>query len=336
MIRVQTSSRLHFGLLSLPSGACWPDRDDCDTLPARCFGGVGLMVQQPGVRLTVQPALTWSAEGPLAERALTFARCFAQSCPAEVVTPHHVIVEACAPEHTGLGTGTQLALAVARALSRSFGLTLDAIELARRVGRGRRSALGIHGFARGGFLVEAGQRTADTLAPLVAHMAFPESWRVVLVLPAVVKGLHGPPEVQAFQHLLAAGQTLTVTEALCRLVLLGMLPALAEADFPTFGEAVYDFNRRVGEVFAPVQGGTYAGAHAAELVAFVRHQGVRGVGQSSWGPTVFAVIEDEEKANNLVGQLRQRFVLSRAEVMISAAQNHGEAAAYPLEAEEKH
>jgi len=63
------------------------------TLPARRFGGVGLMVRQPGIRLTVRPALAWSAEGPLAERALAYARRFVEALPDRAVAPRRLVVE---------------------------------------------------------------------------------------------------------------------------------------------------------------------------------------------------------------------------------------------------
>jgi beta-RFAP synthase len=321
MIRVRTASRLHFGLLSLPSAGDerWPNLHGEAVLPARRFGGVGLMVEAPGVEVAVAPAPAWSAEGPLAERALIFARRFAQTLP-----PHRLVVEQCAPGHSGLGTGTQLALAVARALAVEAGRPdMDAAELARRVGRGLRSALGIHGFARGGFLVESGKRTDQAIAPLTARVEFPEEWRVVLVLPSEGEGQHGTEEQRVFDLLAERDQALAHADALCRLVLLGMLPALRERDLEAFGEALYDFNARVGEAFAPVQGGTYASAFIGELVAFVRQQGVRGTGQSSWGPTVFAITADAQQARTLADRVRSRFGLAAEQVIVTGAANRG-------------
>src|SRR6266852_1372227 len=135
MIRVTTASRLHFGLFRVapPSGQKTPGN--------RRFGGVGLMVEAPGLRLTVHPAASWLAEGSHAERALVFAQRFAGTFPAGVLSPRLLVVERAPPEHAGLGTGTQLGLAVARALGSAAGRPdLDAVELARRVGRGERSA----------------------------------------------------------------------------------------------------------------------------------------------------------------------------------------------------
>jgi beta-RFAP synthase len=296
-------------------------------LPARRFGGVGLMVEQPGIQVRATPAGAWSAEGPLAERALAFAHCFADgvrgSEAGRRLPPQHLAVERAAPEHAGLGTGTQLGLAVGRALAAAWGLKLEGGELARRAGRGLRSALGVYGFEQGGLLVEAGKRTAEGLAPLVARLPFPADWRFVLAVARDAAGLHGAGEQEAFDRLAGRSGVPDRTDVLCRLVLLGLLPAVVERDLEAFGEALYEFNRRVGEGFAPVQGGPYAGPRVAELVAFVRGQGVRGVGQSSWGPAVFAVVGGEEQAEDLAGRIRRRFGLDAGEVFVTQACNHG-------------
>jgi beta-ribofuranosylaminobenzene 5'-phosphate synthase len=326
MIRVCAPSRLHFGLLSLSSAEKWPNLLGEPAVPARRFGGVGLMLERPGIQLTAQPSADWSAQGALAERALTYARRFAQTFPAEVVRPHRLIIESTAPEHMGLGTGTQLGMAVARALAVAFGMPdMDAVELAKRAGRGRRSGVGVHGFARGGLVVEAGWRQTDEIAPLVARVPFPQTWRVVVVLPPWGSGLHGREEEEAFAPFCRQPIGLETTESLCRLILLGMLPTLLQGDPDGFGEALYDFNQRAGQAFAAVQGGAYASRQIGELVTFVRRQGIRGVGQSSWGPAVFAVTKDPDQAMALAERLRDHLRLGFAEVLVTPASNHGSA-----------
>ncbi len=323
MIRVRAPSRLHFGLLNLSAEASWLDREGHPALPGRCFGGVGLMVESPGVCVRAAPADSWEVSGPLAERARNAALRLVETLPPECRRPVSIHIEYSAPEHAGLGTGTQLELAVGRAVAATCGAELNAVELARRLGRGRRSALGIHGFAHGGFLVEGGKGKDTEVAPLIARHDFPENWRVVLTLPSWARGLHGKPERQAFQQLQDQGGALAATDALCRLVVLGLLPALVERDFAAFGEALYDFNARVGEAFASVQGGVYAHPRLAELVAFTRQQRVHGVGQSSWGATVFAVTAGPDQAETLAGKLRRRFALDGGEVFVTAAANRG-------------
>lgn len=350
MISVQAFGRLHFGLLS-------PEGDES----GRAFGGVGLMMSQPDLCLHAEPSEFWSAEGPSAERALTFARRFEENSSREenssLFPPHRLRIQRTLPAHSGLGSGTQLALSVAKALALSWQLRCDLPTLARRVGRGLRSALGIHGFEQGGFMVESGKRpltlpsppgggegetkvpsppgegegrVREAVSPLVARQPFPELWRLVLAVPtgsssisSGAAGLHGLSEVAAFAQLKPGLDARARTDSLCRLVLLGILPALGERDVEAFGSALYEFNVRVGEAFAPVQGGLYASSFVAEMVAFLRGLGIAGVAQSSWGPAVVAVVGDDERAERVAASLRRRFALSESEVWVSAACNHG-------------
>ncbi len=319
MVCVQAFARLHFGLFNPEGGGS-----------GRAFGGVGLSIARPDLCLHVEPAAVWSAEGPLAERALTFAQRFQEvSCREERrdnLPPRRIRIERAMPAHLGLGSGTQLALATARALAESWNLNCDTPTLARRVGRGLRSALGIHGFERGGFLVEGGKRTNESLSPLLAHHPFPEDWRLLLALPGSSEGamgLNGRDEIAAFARLQTGSTAQARTDALCRLVLLGMLPSLIERDLEAFGEALFEFNARVGEAFASAQGGLYASPRIEETVAFLRDRDHRGVGQSSWGPLVFAVVGDEDRAEWTAEQLRRHFGWEPSQAWVASACNHG-------------
>jgi beta-RFAP synthase len=258
------------------------------------------MIDRPGVVVTARPSDTWRFEGVLASRAQVFAHRFMTTVPEAERRPLQVLVERCPPEHSGLGVGTQLGLAVARAVADEVGLgELTAVELAGRIGRGERSAVGIHGFDRGGLIVEPGKLPAEPIAPLLTRLELPEAWRVVVFLPQDAGSWHGDRERDAFREVRSDGLAAR-TDALCRVVLLGMLPAAVAGDLDAFGEAVHEFNRWAGEPFARSQGGTYAGGGVAELVAAIRAQGVRGVGQSSWGPAVFALVGSEESARGLL------------------------------------
>src|SRR5262245_56127383 len=198
-VRVTTGSRLHFGLLN-PGGG------------QRRFGGVGLMVERPGVQVAVQPAQAWSATGPCAERALAFANTFAKSAAPRDSSAFSIGVERCAPEHAGLGTGTQLALAIARGIAQCLGITPSSIELAGTVNRGARSALGIHGFERGGLIVDGGKVTSTAIAPLIAHYPFPQDWKVLLIIPHRVSGEHGKSEQDAFEQLIGRDMSSNAAE----------------------------------------------------------------------------------------------------------------------------
>jgi beta-RFAP synthase len=308
MFRVAAPSRLHFGLIHPAPVAP----------PARRFGGVGLMVDRPGVSLRVEPAATWSAEGPAAERALRFARRLAEAL-GDAEAPQRILVDAAPPEHVGLGVGTQLALAVGRALAAAWGRELDAPTLAKLLGRGARSAIGVHGFDRGGLLVDGGKARGDELAPLVAHVCFPPQWRIVVAIPDAQAGLHGDREAAAFADLPPEAADARRTDALCRLVVLGLLPAAAVGDLEAFGESLHEFNARAGEAFAAAQGGRYAGPAVMGCMDFFRGLGAKGVGQSSWGPAVFAVVGDADRGDDLVGRAATEFGLAPSRVWSTAA-----------------
>jgi beta-ribofuranosylaminobenzene 5'-phosphate synthase len=305
-VRTVAAGRLHFGLLNAGAEA------------GRQFGGCGLMLADPGVEVRVEPASAWAAAGPSGERAMAFAQTVAERLGSAYTRPFLVTVDRCPPEHSGLGTGTQLGLAVAAAVAAACGVGLTTPTLAGLVGRGKRSAIGLHGFDRGGFLVDGG-RVGDRIAPLVARHDFPADWRIVLTRrPAADSSWTGSKETAAFARRRPADGT---TDRMCRFLLQGLLPAVAEKDFPAFGDAVYEYNRLAGRAFAADQGGEYASPQVAEVVDAVRWLGTSGVGQSSWGPTVFAVSADPSHAAWLAAQLRSKF--ADAEVIVTAAANHG-------------
>lgn len=287
MIRVVAPSRLHFGLFRVPTAGGAGDG-------APAFGGMGLMIDRPGVVVDVRPADSWRFEGALASRAQVFAARFMATVPEDARRPFQVLIERCPAEHTGLGVGTQLGLAVAKALAVACGAgDLPAPELAARVGRGERSAIGVHGFDRGGLLVDAGKRPGEAVSPLLAHVALPPAWKVVLFAPANAARWHGDRERAAFATAQAGDPG-----ALHELAEVAVRAAL-DGDLDAFGDAVHEFNRRAGEPFAAAQGGVYASREIADLIEDVRAWGVRGVGQSSWGPTVFALVPDSDAALSL-------------------------------------
>ena len=288
---VEAPARLHFGVLDL--------RGDL----GRRFGGIGAAVPSPSLLLEARPAATLTVKGPPAdvERALEFGRRFLKH--------HHLAggAEVCLhrtiPAHAGLGSGTQLALAVARALAEQHGLSTDTATLARAVGRGRRSGIGTWTFALGGFVLEGGRRSdGQEIAPLLARLPMPAAWRCVIVVPKGEPGLAGEEEAAAFARLPAPDAH--AVEHVAHLVLMQLLPALAEANLTEFGAALSEIQRVTGGWFAEAQGGVFAPGPSAELVGQLRRGGATGVGQSSWGPAVYGLFADATAAGALAERAR--------------------------------
>jgi beta-RFAP synthase len=285
------------------------------------------MVEAPGIELCAEPATTWAAEGPLETRVqhlLDHLRA-QQREEGIVLTPARIRVCSAPVEHAGLGVGTQLSLAVTRAVLYLGGVTNPSVELlARLTGRGARSGIGLHGFCRGGLIVDGGRKEEAGVPPLLCRIPFPEDWSVLIVQPPGKYGLHGPDEVRAFASLPPIAPE--VTNWLCRLVLLGILPAVLEHDLPAFGVAVSDLQATVGDGFAPVQGGPYAAPEAGAIVADLINLGFVGAGQSSWGPTLFGFASTSQVDLGMaVERIRQRFGLDESAVYSTRADNQGAA-----------
>jgi len=294
VIRVSAGSRLHFGLLHVPTVG--------EAAGLRHFGGLGMMIQQPGIVLTVESAAAWSAVGPSADRAMRVAKQVVDQLPIDIRQPLEIVVEGCPPEHVGLGVGTQLSLAVADATCQLLcGDARPSDELAKLAGRGERSRIGIEGYACGGFFLDGGQNPERLGSSAILHRcSFPDAWRILLLRPRTAGLWHGDRECLAFARPRDPDANLRTTERLCRLALLGVLPALHEVDLPTFGAALHEFNRTAGEAFTADQGGPYCGASVGALIGWLRSEGVAGTGQSSWGPTVFAMMDCQEAAEHLL------------------------------------
>jgi beta-RFAP synthase len=269
------------------------------------------MIEDPPLVLSAEAARRWGAEGPLAGRALDVAQSVAARLAAASIplTPAHLEIERAPAEHVGLGVGTQICLAVARVLYAVAGLADPAVaELSALTGRGQRSGIGLHGSVHGGLIVDGGRRGPEGVPPLLAQLPFPPEWAILVVQPRPFTGLHGPAERRAFAALPPVADA--VTDRLCRLVLLGLLPAVLERDLDAFGAALAELQQRVGQCFAPAQGGLYAHPELEAIVASLRALGLHGVGQSSWGPTLYgfsAAGPDERR--RLLEQAQARFQL---------------------------
>lgn len=312
-VEVSTGARLHFGILSYK-----PDQ-------GRHFGGVGLLIDNPGFRVCLKENDSDQIIGhpTVTERVTKFVSQIRSQPDIEIPTRGcEITVDSDYPFHAGLGSGTQLGMAVAKATSAWCGETdATAPTLAKRVKRGVRSAIGIHGFERGGFWVDAGHNENEPIGAIATHTHFPEEWRFLLVLPSNQQGLYGSKEVDAFAKLPAMSKQ--DSGNLCRIVLTELLPAVRQADFDCFSAALYEFGERVGRFFSPAQGGTFCHPSMAKLVDHLRQRGISGVGQSSWGPTIFALLKSQSEAEQLQAELSQDARWTDSQFWISAARNRG-------------
>jgi beta-RFAP synthase len=306
-LQVRAPARLHMGFI------------DLDGSLGRRFGSVGLTLDGLHTTVRIRPSDTLQVTGHDAERAWRYAT---EISARFDLPPSRIELAEAIPSHSGLGSGTQLAVAVGMALSRLYGLELGSREVAGLLDRGARSGIGIGSFDGGGFIVDGGRGALDAPPPIVAQMHFPAAWRMVLIFDHACRGLHGAAEKEAFRVLppYATG----LADRLSRLVLMRALPALAEQDIDMFGAAINELQHCVGDYFAPAQGGRYTSRMVSEIAGCLNGLGAACTGQSSWGPTGFALAASEAEAQRMVTAVTERFGQPDGlELKICAARNEG-------------
>ncbi|MFB6120314.1 MAG: beta-ribofuranosylaminobenzene 5'-phosphate synthase family protein [Halobacteriaceae archaeon] len=284
-VRVSCGARLHFGFCNL------------SLAHERLYGSLGVGVEEPRVTVTADPADRVRCTHP-------DARAFAETAVEILDVPGAAVaVESELPRHAGLGSGTQLALAVLSAVARANDVPANPVENAPALGRGGRSGVGLATFRRGGFVLDAGHPTGrfttkrpsrgnwDVPAPVASHDV-PDDWRFVLVTPETDAGPSDETEDRKMRAVVESASP-DVADRVSGVVLRRVLPAVVEGDHERFGAGVAEVGRLNGAWYADEQGGVYR-PPVGELVASLSESpAVAGAGQSSWGPTAYAVTDVE-------------------------------------------
>ena len=318
-VTVTVPARLHLGFLDLNGGL------------GRRFGSIGLAINGLKTSITFNAASQLRVTGPENERVRGYLQ--AMQRVLDIENTYHVRIDEVVPAHAGLGSGTQIALAVAAGVRRFHGLPLDVRGDAIRLERGARSGVGIGLFDHGGLVVDGGRGPLTTAAPVVSRMPFPEQWRILVVLDPHRQGVHGPDEREMFSKLAPSSDA--EAAHLCRLVLMKALPALAECDIAGFGSAIKEMQVLLGDYFAAIQGGSrFSSPDVAAALAALEDEGAYGIGQSSWGPTGFAFAPSAEEANRLVESIYRHPRCRDLDIRTVAGLNRGAHIVSHVEADE--
>lgn len=296
-IHVRAPARLHLGFLDLNGGL------------GRHFGSIGLAVDSHHTHLSLtgkeepqHPVVSVSVatHNRITKLINQFYLTLAPHIPTDLrlasVNVHSLI-----PEHAGLGSGTQLALAVGRLLATHHQIDIPTAKIAQALDRGKRSGIGISTFDTGGFVVDAGLGPNSLTPARLFQQAFPSQWRLVMLMDKNHQGIHGEIEIQAFQNL--PKFPLQHSQHICHLTLMQLLPALIEQDIDLFGAAVSDIQGLIGQHFAPAQGGQYTSKPIAKLLDHAKSLGFNGMAQSSWGPTACVFTDSQLQADRLMAEL---------------------------------
>jgi beta-ribofuranosylaminobenzene 5'-phosphate synthase len=286
----------------------------------RHFGSIGVALNEISTRLSITSAAQRCISGPSAQRA---EKCLSLLCNALNVPDHlRIVIEEAIPEHVGLGSGTQLALALGAGLNAYYGLGLSIRDIAALTDRGRRSGIGIGVFEQGGLVVDGGRGENTVIPPVLSRMPVPEDWRFILTFDERGQGLHGQQETQAFASLPAFSQG--EAARLCYLLLMQGLPAVAEHNLNQFGDVISQLQTSVGEHFAVAQGGVFASPEVADAMSWFKQQGAVAIGQTSWGPTGFCAVANQHVADTLVAEAKLKSSgIDTLRFMVASARNDG-------------
>ena len=306
-VHVACGARLHMGFLDLSF-----------TLGRR-FGSIGMALDRPETQITLRRSVDTRVEGPESERAARYLATLTRRL--NLPSGHGLTIAGAMPAHAGLGSGTQLALAIAAGLRRLHGLPDDLTGDARTLGRGARSGIGIALFQQGGFVLDGGIGDAGAPPPMLSRVGVPETWRALLIRDTRQTGLSGGDEVAAFAALPPLDDAYSAE--ICRLVLMQVLPALTDDDLRRFGAAITRIQEIMGDYFAPVQGGRFTSPRLAAALSLLADAGATGGGQSSWGPSGFAFARGSATAEHLAELLRQSTQGEGLDITICRPRNCG-------------
>jgi len=314
-IRIRASSRLHLGFMDLNGSL------------DRLYGSVGVSLSNPGTDITVKHHSHLSVQNAAREIKLRIIACVNIFSRHYQIKPNvKILVHENIPEHKGLGSGTQLALAVSTALAHLYGIKTNTYDQSILMGRGMRSSIGIWSFEHGGLIIDSGikkQKNKTISKPPKALITynFPEEWKFVIVVPEEKQGLSGEQEKLAINGI---DPPKKISEEICRLVMMKLLPSLLEKEIEKFGSSLTEIDHNTGLFFAPVQGGIYSGKLSDKIIDHLLASGAYGAGQSSWGPAIYGLTLKEESAS-LVSCMKEFMTEQKIKgnVIVSSGRNRG-------------
>lgn len=323
---VETPSRLHITLI------------DLNGVHGRIDGGVGLTIDNPCLHIEAETSenginTVFSKKSRMIPGLVEDYSRKIDSAASKVIEAMNYVggfefkVDAAYPPHSGLGSGTQLSLAVAKLITQLNGHEPHARELAKIVGRGGTSGIGVESFENGGFIIDGGHSSNNKSSflpssaskasppPIIARYSFPEDWKIILTIPDVERGVSGSKEIDAFQK--HCPIKLEEVEKLSHLILMKLMPAVVESDLDAFGSAI---NSIQNTGFKKVEN-ELQNSQIKSIMEDLRNSGAAGVGMSSFGPTIYSVTDTNERTIMKAAEKSIKDI--GGQVIQTRARNHG-------------
>lgn len=309
-VKIKTSARLHCGFFDLSDH------------PNRKYGSLGIAID------AFETALELSLN-PFEAEELSWANALLDKCLTQLAIKQkiYINVQTEIPRHAGLGSGTQMAMAIAQGVLKLTQSNITHEQIVASLSRGARSGIGIATFERGGVVIDGGRGANTLLPPILARYEFPEAWRAILILDPNHDGLHGSQEKSAFMRLAPKSQV--ETHQMAHAILMQAMPALIEQDFNAFTQVIGQLQAYNASYFSPAQGGDYASQKVSCVLTELKKEGYVGLGQSSWGATGFVLCPNQTAAVELLARLKNKHNTSDLAFLICQGNNQGAKVSYP-------
>lgn len=255
------------------------------------FGSIGLYIRRP--RIVVEAVRNDTSGLSVPRELFEKTREILNTICGQDAERISITVKESPPLHIGLGATTQLLLSIAKLASGLCDKHLSREALIEISGRGKYSGIGVHGFFRGGFIVDGGKRKEEPFPPLILRLPFPREWKIVLVIPSERRGLGDREEVPILESVLKEVDK-EISESLLSTAFMKIIRGVVTRDFDLFVSGVSELQRKIGEVFASYQGGIFSSSDIFSAIDALEKAGFRGTGQSSWGPLAYGFVRKEE------------------------------------------
>ncbi len=290
-LEITTPSRLHLGFYNFYGENIM-------------YGGLGIGLETPSTRIIIKKNMGTK----IINKTSIYIDDVVENVLSRLgVRNVEIVIEKTIPRHVGLGSTTQLTLALGYGLSRLYGLGYSVRELAVILGRGFVSGIGIGVFEKGGFIIDSGRRVhGDKLEPvksidelpfIITRYRVPRNWYFLLFIPRGRRGFDEYVEKKFLEKIPSIPED--IKYRLYRVFLLKLLHGIASRDPILFGKALTELQNIVGEYFSKHQGGIYCCRESSIIAEILLQCGAYGVGQSSWGPLIYGFIEGYRNAVRL-------------------------------------
>jgi len=274
------------------------------------YGSIGLTLEEPKVVITVRR----SQEFKVINKSNVYVDDVIENVTNKLgVSSVEVRIERAIPRHVGLGSTTQLSLALGTAIMRVIDRRVNVRELAVALGRGRDSGIGIAAFQYGGFIMDSGRRvhsgtvevpkSINDLPHPIFRARLPRDWYFIIAIPRNRVGLDEKAERRAMD----APQSIPkdMQYELYKLLILKLMPSLIEKDIKLFSEAITKIQTLVGTYFSRYQGGVFCCEETEFIINSLLKHGAYGAGQSSWGPTTYGIVKGYRKAVKVLSMVKK-------------------------------